>query len=262
MNRLLHFLIFATAILTLGCQGQNTETIREIIREPVPGNQVQEGGVDSGGGGNGVNGRPLESYAVRILDITEFNTVVMPIIQKMHEIHPRFASDMAHIALNRTWYLIPVELNKLPAQVIGVSFGDKQLQQLALQNLNAVWINSDLFQKYPTDQDRGTLLLHEIIMGVRLMKYKSNLDQCYSGIASLRFQPEKAPDYKRLRDECAMKHGLNGTDNIIGGINQIKLTKDDYDNIRELVVVLLRGIDDLSKTQLDAWLKDRSFRSY
>ncbi|UXR65382.1 hypothetical protein EZJ49_03835 [Bdellovibrio bacteriovorus] len=254
--------LFAAAALT-ACQGQNTETVREIIREPVPSNGYQqaEGGVDSGGGGNGVNGRPLESYSVRLQDVPEFNEYLLPIIRTVQAEYPRFASDLVHIAMNRTWYLIPVELNKLPAQVIGVSFGDKQLQQLALQNLNAVWINSDLFAQYPSNEDRAILILHEMIMGVRLMKHKNRLDQCYSEIALLRLDI-KQDEYRKQRDLCARKFALDSSDGLTDSVAKISLSKDDYDNIRELVITLWRDKGEISKPQLEAWMKTKSFRNY
>lgn len=114
------------------------------------------------------------------------------------------------------------------------------------------------------EEDRATLLLHEIIMGIRLMKYKNSLDQCYSEIAMMKLISEKKTEYQKLKDDCALKYGLSGSDEggILPGVGpRIDLKTEDYDNIRELVV-FLETEQDISKVQLDAWLKDKNFRTY
>ncbi len=257
--------LIATSMMLIACQGQPNEVVREIVREPMQNSQQNQGGVDDGGGGNGVNGRPLESFAKRIAEIPAFSPHVLPIIQKINEIHPRFASDMIHIATNRTWYLIPVELNKLPSQVVGISISDKDLQQLALQTLSHVWINSRFFENFPGgDEDRARLLLHEIIMGIRLMKYQGSLDQCYSEIAGLALDSSRSADHRKLREACAQKYSLEISENsVIPGLGRrIDLSKEDYDNIRQLVVILWQEKGDVSKVELDAWLKSNQFRKY
>lgn len=255
-------LAFMISLVALGCQ---PEVTREVIRDSSPTSSPNnmdspQGGVDDGGGGNGVNNKPLEAYAKRLQDVGVFQTMVLPIIQKVAETHPRFASDMAHIALNRKWYFLPVELNKLPSQAIGVSFSDADLQQMALQNLNAVWINSKLFDASASDEDRGMLVLHEIIMGIRLMKYKNALDNCYSEVALQGITDPKK--HSKSRDTCAATYAFGKSDALVPGINKIQLSKDDYDNIRELGLELWQNRGEISEVQLDAWMQDKQFRKY
>lgn len=282
MKNYLRHVLSLIFLMLAACQGQDKVVVRETIREAMPGPSVsgsasggntglgappgssQVGGVDSVGGGNGINQRPLESYSVNITTLPEFKEFIAPIIESMALKHPRFAADMAHIAINRTWFLIPVELNKLPAHVIGVGFADQELQQLAIQNLSSVWINSSLFEKYPSSKDRGLLILHEIIMGIRLMKLKSPLDNCYSEIALVGLNNERRAEHGKLRDSCALKYGLqnNGPGLVNTALGKIELSKEDYDNIRELVIHLSSQTENLSQNQLNAWLADKSFRKY
>ena len=262
---LLKYAIVIASLFLLACQGQRTEVIREIIREN-PGPTIQEkytGGTDSGGG-NSVSGRPIESYASNVLDSAIAKTHLIPIISKLHGIHPRFASDLIHIAINRTWYVLPVELNKIPSSVLGVSFSDSQLEQMALQNLKAIYINSTLFDKSDRDEDRALLLLHEMVMGVFLMKYKDALDECYSTIAWMRLFSENQNLYRTERTNCAIKNIYsNGSDITIPNLGKkMSLSAEDYDNIRELVVILWQNIDHLSFDELNAWLKRNSHRKY
>ncbi|MGZ3773215.1 MAG: hypothetical protein ACXVCY_02390 [Pseudobdellovibrionaceae bacterium] len=268
MKMIKSIILLAAIFNMLACQGQK-EVVREVVHEPAAppvnenNNSRSQGGVDDGGGGNGINNRPLETFATPLYKIAEFNSRLLPLIEKIYKVHPRFASDMAHIALNRVWYLIPIELKKIPAFLIGTGFGDAKLQQMALQNLNSVYINSIIFEKM-TEENRGTLLLHEIVMGIHLMKYKSPLDQCYSAIAMMRLLPDKNEEYQKLKDECALKYGLSATDEatgLTGASVHIDLKTEDYDNIRELVI-LLSSDQEISKVQLDAWLKDKKFRTY
>jgi hypothetical protein len=200
---------------------------------------------------------------MRLNKVNSFKDLVLPIILKVQEAHPRFASDMVHIAINRKWYFLPVELNKLPASTIGVSFGDKDLQQMALQNLNAVWLDSGLFNSAQmTEEDRGMLVLHEILMGIRLMKYKNALDNCYSEVAYLGLEEKDYKAHSQMRDKCATTYGFSNNDRNVPGFNTIKLTKDDYDAIRELGLELWQNKGEISKPQLDAWLNTHEFRKY
>ncbi|MEN0059910.1 MAG: hypothetical protein AAGB31_13810 [Bdellovibrio sp.] len=227
------------------------------------GSRQTEGGVDSVGGGNGVNNRTFESFAVKVEHTTPFTNAILPLIKKMQDIHPRFASDMAHIALHRKWYILPVKLKTIPAELIGVNFADSKTQQLAVQSLNAVWIDEVLYKKMPSEKEQSRLLLHEIVMGIRLMQYKRPLDQCHSEIALKGLESDKK-EYKKAIDQCAMKYLFSGTDittDLHNG-NPVQLTGEDYDNIRELVVTLSDESKTLSRLELEAWLKDRSFRSY
>lgn len=265
MKTLIRIFLLTLSLTFLACQGQ--KEVRDIIHDPSPqtnqNNNQPQGGVDDGGGGNGINNRPLENFTVPLYKIPEFNSQILPIIEKVNKVYPRLASDMAHIALNRIWYFLPVELKKIPAYLIGPGFGDDKLQQMALQNLNSVYINSLIFEKM-TDVDRATLLLHEIVMGIRLMKYKGSLDQCFSEIAIMKLSQERKSEYQKLKDQCALKYGLFGSDEgntLSGNETRIDLTTKDYDNIREFVV-FLESDEELSKIQLEAWLKDKKFRVY
>lgn len=259
-------------LMVLGFTACQPEVTREVIRETPPANQSNrpEGTVDDAGGGSGVNNRNLERYAFKLLKNDLFKTHILPIIETLHRTHPRFASDMIHIAIERKWYMLDVRLNKLPAEVIGVSFQDETLQQMALQNLRAVWIDSKIFNADPSDEVRASLLLHEIIMGVRLMQFKSGLDKClsehaYNALAANgdSNNAEAAKEYRALRDQCSSSFIFDQSDSVIPGYsNKITLSRDDYDNIRELVINLEDTKGNISKIELDAWLKDRNFRKY
>lgn len=247
--------------LFTACQGQKTEVVKEYIGNATPSGGQMQGGTDSGGD-NGVEGRNMEDYAINIQEEPAFKQFVLPIIVKLAETNPRFASDMVHITSERTWYKIPVALNTLKAADIGVNFADKDVQQFALQNLKAIWINTSHYDGFPSDESKGRLILHEILMGIRLMKLKGSLDNCYSESALMELDPSKAKDLRKYRESCAMKYSLSGDPTYFPGITKIDLKPSDYDNIRELGVELWNNKGAVSKVELDAWLKVNSFRSY
>ncbi|WP_413583308.1 hypothetical protein [Bdellovibrio sp. HCB288] len=222
------------------------------------------GGTDSGGD-NGVQGRNIEDYAVNIQKEANYLQFVLPIITKLAETHPRFASDMVHIANERTWYMVPVELKALRASQIGLKFADESVQQFALQNLRSIWINTKYYNAFESPESKGRLILHEILMGVRLMKLKSEVDNCYSSIALLKLDATKIKAYQKGREECATTYMFGRKDAfaVVPGQNpDLELTNHDYDGIRELGVHLWNRNGEISAAELNAWIKINDFRSY
>ncbi|MFM6928037.1 MAG: hypothetical protein ACKOX6_06200 [Bdellovibrio sp.] len=263
-------LILPLLMLSLAaCQPQTTSNpapqgTEETQNRPLSGGG-HVGGVDSGGD-NGVNGRNMEDYAINLQRDKIFNDLVLPIILKVSEANPRFASDMIHITKERTWYMIPVALKNLTASQIGLRFADEQVQQFALQNLRAIWINQKFYTGFETDESRGRLILHEILMGVRLMKLKNSLDNCYSEIAMMSLDSSKKDEYKKRRELCAITYMFGNKDvsaSRIPGLNgDLKLTDHDYDSIRELGVRLWDSQGEIGNAELEAWLKANDFRTY
>ncbi|WP_413576751.1 hypothetical protein ACLVWU_01765 [Bdellovibrio sp. HCB290] len=227
-------------------------------------NGKANGGTASGGD-NGVQGRNIEDYATNIQKEANYIQFVLPIITKLAETHPRFASDMIHIANERTWYMVPVELEALKASQIGLKFADQSVQQFALQNLRAIWINTKFYNAFESAESKGRLILHEILMGVRLMKLKSEIDNCYSSIAIMKLDPKKTKEYQQAREQCARTYifGRKDAFAVVPGQNpDLELTSHDYDGIRELGVHLWERKGEISGAELDAWIKVNDFRSY
>ena len=254
----------------IGCQPASTSTTppsqggAEMPKGPIDGGSGL-GGVDDVGGGNGVNGRNMEDYAINLQNDKIFSSYVLPIILKVAETSPRFASDMIHITKERTWYIIPAALKSLTAAQIGLQFADNGVQQFALQNLRAVWINEKYYQD-KTEESRARLILHEILMGIRLMKLKSSLDNCYSEYALMSLDSSKKNEYRMNRDRCALTYKFSNRDatntGIPGANADLQLHDPDYDSIRELGVRLWNSQGDISNAELEAWLKLNDFRSY
>lgn len=263
MNKLLLLLI--STFMLAACQ-PGKEVIREVPGTAPQGDSpgggtdpLQSGGVVDSGGGNGLRGRPLESYNVDMRARPEYQAKVLPILRELAKNHARLASDLLHIARERRWYLIPGDLRLIPSERIGVHFGT---EQLALQNLGEIWMNEKAYQAMPGDDDRAILLLHELLMGVLLMRYQDVLDECLSSVAVYEVVEKPELPYRRLRSECHSRNiGVTRTDPRGLG-RRISLGEDDYLNLRDLTSRLWESKGDVDGAEMHAWLKIRKFRSY
>jgi len=172
---------------------------------PVPKSELNEGGIDGGGGGNGLSGKPLESFRVDLTQKTAYKRLRENVLNKLTVSFPQLAADLLHITEERSWYLIPTELRNLPAAKIGVSF---KTDQIALQKLKEVWVNDLLFAKM-AESEQETLILHELLMGVRLLQFTNLLDRCLLNISPLRLSAnseEAKAKYKESRSLCFKKY--------------------------------------------------------
>ncbi|MBX3040111.1 MAG: hypothetical protein KF789_05305 [Bdellovibrionaceae bacterium] len=261
MKRGLSLLFLLSLSSLVACQGTNTEVVRERIEIQVPGapEARSEGGVDSGGG-NGYERKLLESYARDIRSSAAFQARILPILVNLTASYPRLASDLVHISQERRWYLIPGGLDRLPSQRIGVNF---KTDQLALQNRGEVWINELLFNNLRSEEERAKLILHELVMGVRLMSYQDDLDECLSEVAILSLTSQEKSAYAKARKSC--HHALSAIPGLKGGNRlsaPMKLTDPDYIAIRNLVSLLWETQGTVDAEELGAWMKHRNLRQY
>lgn len=257
-----------TNILTLlvltACQGSKETVVEKHFVSgsghglPVPPDKV-DGGIDGGGGGNGVARKPLESFRVDLTQVSSYQRVKTKVIDKLVVRFPKLAADLLHITEERSWYLIPTELRNLPAAKIGVSF---KTDQIGLQKLKEVWINDLIFATMdPVDQE--TLILHELLMGVRLLEFTNLLDQCLVNISILRLAPLTQDKYKEDRHLCFKKYrDAADLGDSIGLGKDIKLEDYDYDTIRDITNLLMTKTDTFDVQELEDQMAIRKFRKY
>ncbi len=189
-----------------------------------------------------------------IRTLTSFQKIVVPAIHNILAVHPQLASDLMHITLDRSWYFVPVKLKNIPDELVGARTEDKT-QQIALQDLYRVWFDSKIFGAM-NDEQQAKIIMHELLMGVALMRFKSPLDQCYSQIAGVTLDPKTESKYSSLKDDCALRYiGANKD-------SAIHLVEQDYAIIQALGPILLKNPLEISKPQLDAWLAQNNFRKY
>ncbi len=248
--------LFSTFLLFLGCNTKEERTIERVVEKPT----TYQGPIDSGGG-NGIAGRPIESYHVSIPDQKLFQDLLMPIIQTLASLHPELAGDMYHVVLDRKWYFVPVELAKIPSQLIGAH---SETDQLALQTYKEIWFDDVKFQAMD-ESAKTRILLHEMVMGVRLLQFQAKLDLCLGESVRELLKPHHNGDeqktnesnYSNLRQACYETYGgLPG----LSGQKPIVLGETDYTVIRDLTTLISDGLADAKAQELESLYKQLNRR--
>ncbi len=140
----------------------------------LPVNPPKSQGTVDSGGGNTFMGKPLESYAIKLRELQAFKENISPILESEGFQGSSLKNVLTSIIDKKTWYLIPSELKQLPSEKIASAVGT---DQAALQDFKQVWLNQNIFDKM-TVKDQSVLILHELLMGLRLLKFDSALDEC------------------------------------------------------------------------------------
>lgn len=255
------------------CQGQK-ETIREQIAmgpqtQGCQGNcgsggaDTGGGGADMGGGGNSVAGKPIDEYIESLESREVYRDLVQPVIMNIAAVHPRLASDMLHIVKDRSWYWVPADLNKLDPRVIGSYFG---ADQIALQNLRAVWVSTKVFDTLSSKDSQAIFLIHELLIGIQLMQYQMPLDECLAGIALLSWdrddKGQQTKRYAEARNRCYRENSsLGGGEGFTPG-KRFKIEDAQYDMIRLLAKTMFDQKGKIDPVETQNILKAYKIRVY
>jgi hypothetical protein len=229
----------ALAVLTLtifvSCTSQHRSgpggpsSQNETPPSAVPSAPRSQGTVDSGGGGNTYEGRPLESYIQKITDLPAYKNQIAPILANL-ESNNRLAMAFTSMVEGKTWYLIPGDLNKLPDTKIGSAVAT---EQAALQDFKQVWLNTKIFDAMKED-DQAKLILHEILIGLRILQFDSAKEECQ------RFYP----------DAVGKCHSLS----TVASGRPTDLSKEDYALVRSVGGTVYGKFPEFRQKR-DAWLK-------
>lgn len=137
--------------------------------------QGKFGGGDAGGG-NLIQGKPIESYAIDVSKMPEMNMALELAKQISDSEFPTegLKEEVEHIIKSKIWYLVPLKLPTLLNSTVGTPFA---IEQGALQDFDEVWIEKDAFIKMAVEE-RVHLLVHEIFMGLKIFARESFYKQC------------------------------------------------------------------------------------
>lgn len=197
-------LVMVTSILTFfvscGPHGQSTPVAQnQKVRPadgpnsravPQTGSPVSQGTADSGGG-NTFMGKPLESYKVSPKNLEAYKTFIAPWLESEAIKNTGIGNALASILSEKIWYMIPSELKQLSAEKIGSAVGT---DQAALQDFKQIWLNSLIFEKMKLS-DQAVLIVHELLMGLKLLKLDSKQAEC---LAFRRTYSDSDPHYCRV----------------------------------------------------------------
>lgn len=221
---------------------------------PTPAPDVDitnaRGGGDSVGGGSTINKKPLEAYAKTADQLPAYKSVVVPLLEKIELNYPRLAADFIHISQRRTWYFIPVALDSIASQIGAHSRTD----QAALQDLGAVWFDSTIYDSM-LEPDQGMLLVHELVMGARLLNFKSRQDRCFAKAALKLFKAD-ADGYRNEINICRQTYPVSDD----FGAPKFSPGQIDYDVIRKIVIELSKEAPDFN--EVSHLIEDNGVRDY
>lgn len=186
---------FLTFSVSCAPRGQSTPQSPQTPALGSPGSPPNAGvptshGTADSGGGNTFMGKPLESYKVNPRTLESYSRFIKPWLESQYLKGTGVGNAFESILDRKIWYLIPSELKQLSSDKISSAVGS-DLQQAALQDLKQVWIDSLLFEKMaPADQ--AVLIVHELLMGIKLLKFDSTLTEC---LAFQSTEAAKDPQY-------------------------------------------------------------------
>lgn len=246
----IRFLVTFNAILALiavnllvACQPKSESS--------APG--TKQFGTSDTGGGTGIDNKVYESYIVDISKHPAFINFVLPLFQNLKN---RNDGDqpLNALAMNpKTWYIAPVDLEKVGKETLGVSFHNSDTQQIARQTKKEIWIDSRIFEKMSL-KDQGDLIVHEIIMAAYFMKFMPFKEICVSfGVTQKQNgQQEKSLDCENLppfidenyKSETTRPLNAEDNENIRYATGWfLENTKNPIDEIEFIKMLRLKGFD-------------------
>jgi hypothetical protein len=135
----------------------------------VPVSGLTAHGTSDSGGGTGVDGKVFESYIVDPTELPAYKQFVAPLLKNIKTERPD-GTQFDQVIKIKTWYIAPVDLEKINKDILGISFVKSDTQQIARQTMKEVWIDKHLYDQM-APQEQGQLLLHEFVMNIYLIKF-------------------------------------------------------------------------------------------
>ena len=251
MKRLVCPMAFLLLIILSACA--KSEKTSPVGPQPLP-TPPPHGGTIDGGGGIGVHGRPLDSYHIDLNVVPEFKTLLQPMLSTLQRYLPALASDLNRVITARSWYMGPFDLDQIPGNQMGVFF---PTDQIAIQNLSEVWIDQKLFEPMKVE-DKAVLLLHELVMGVRLLAFSDGYEQCLVKADEAFALTHDLAKNEKDRAVCNSSP-LPDLGPAISGAPKINLSDEDYPNIRYLTEKIYDTKGAMDDNEIKTWLYRHQF---
>lgn len=159
------------------CKFEASKDSSAAAAKPVIGSSVQ--GTGDGGGGNMVNGRMIESYIIDPNTLVAAQRYVLPVINKAfpESEESKKQNRNQNLLAIKTWYLGEFDLKDIPKKVLGVEMAANQVQQVAYQTEDSIWIDSRLFNQM-TIEEQARLIMHEFNMAYYLLRFEDMDGMC------------------------------------------------------------------------------------
>ena len=192
-------------------------------------------GTMSIGGGNGVDGKVMESYVKKIEEFREYKRHVIPVLRRMKQVKPDpLVAYLEWVARNKSWYFVPWDLEKLPKEKVQLHFGSGQY---GIHTEQEIYVHKPTYEAM-NPADRAFFLLHEMVMGAKHLMKKDPLTQCR--LLTRLTQQRACNDPKMM--EILKASGVS-TEGAKAGSS---LSGLDHENVRAMNIWLMDAKQDLS----------------
>lgn len=141
---------------------------------PAPRGPVLQGTSSAGGGGNGIGTRPIEDFKKNIHELTEYKYYIQPILDRMEDDPDPLVSYLKWTVRSKSWFFVPQKLENLNNDRISLAF---KTDQLARHAEREIFFDEESYKKASL-RERAVLLLHEMVMGAKLLMKKTPREQC------------------------------------------------------------------------------------
>lgn len=200
---------------------------------PVPKNPD---GTSDSGGGTGVDDKVFESYIVDPTTLPAYREHLASLFTNIQSAPGREQQNLSGMFRMKTWYIAPVELDRVGKDALGVVFMKSDTQQLARQTLKEIWIDKRIFDRM-AEKDQAELLLHELVMNMYMMKFVKMSELCrMSDLLG-----EKKDEKKAEEDRQSCRQYSAYLDQVMPAEKPAPLTEHDNENIRYATGWLLRN---------------------
>jgi hypothetical protein len=140
--------------------------------------QVKEKGTSDSGGGTGIDGKVFESYIVDPTTLPAFQHIVKPMLENIKSTDEKTKVNLSFWFKAKTWYIAPVNLEKVGKDGLGLDFLKSDTQQMARQSQKEIWIDKRIYDSM-SEKDQAELLIHEWVMTLYFVRFVSMKDMCF-----------------------------------------------------------------------------------
>lgn len=250
-----YFLVFTVIPLAVGftaCAPQQGSS----PSAPPPKSPTFDGTV-SGGGGNGCDGKVFEEYAEKITSLPEYRLFINPILRRMTERgNDVLASYLKWVAEEKSWLFVPCELKRLSVEQIGVSIESDQLARHRMNNIFIYSVKDNIEVKSYFREPlkvKAKLLLHEMVMGARLLMKQSAKEQCQA-LARRDSRLCSNPDFVQTLQQAAETITPISKDSLV-------INAEEHDQIWAMTAALAEPKADLGATSVQSLRRRLGFES-
>lgn len=248
-----------TAVIGSGCtQKGNSRSGLDVpepatrsdvaVPSPVGADGLSAAGTGDLGGGNGINGKVFEDYVVDITKTPEWSNQLASIDAKVSAAF-RVEGDvdtqgvLYSIAKSMKWYVVPMKLEELPKERIGLNVTRDPIQQLALQTEREVWIEREPHGRMDSDA-RAMLYLHEMVMALYKTQFMTMAEMC------VRFSPKPLSCETNMFQKAVWLELELLNEERFKPRPKRELTSSDYESIRAMTDWLKATQDTMMKEVL------------